>query len=77
MQRHLNLWLIYCISGLIVIGAGLSVFGEALALKMSNAETSTWFWWGTAALIIFNSGIALFGNGVKHRVHYERNRKSE
>jgi len=75
MQRHFKLWLIYCISGLIVIGAGLSVFGEALALKMSNAEMSTWFWWGTAALIIFNSGIALFGNGVKHRMHYERNRK--
>jgi uncharacterized membrane protein len=75
MKKHFKFWLIYSISGLIATGAGLSLFGEALAIKISGAETSTWFWWGTAALVIFNSGISLIGNGVKHRVHYEREKR--
>jgi len=49
----------------------MSLFGEALAIKISGAETLTWFWWGTAALVVFNSGVSLVGNGIKHRVHFE------
>jgi hypothetical protein len=76
MKKHFKFWLIYSISGLVVIGAGLSLFGEALAIKIGGAETSNWFWWGTGALVVFNSGISLVGNGIKHRVHYEREKRN-
>jgi hypothetical protein len=27
-----------------------------------------WFWYGTLALVVFNAGIAFFGEGVKNAV---------
>ena len=50
-------WLIYSISGLLLIGFGLSLLGEAIIFKMS--KNSNWFYMGTLALIIFNSGICI------------------
>ena len=75
MNRHKKLWLLFCISGLIIIGAGLCLFGEALSLKMEHAETSSWFWWGTASLVFINSGVSFFGNGIKYRMYYENYKK--
>lgn len=75
MNRHYKLWLIFCISGLLLLGAGLSLFGEALSIKINELDTRSWFWWGTGALIVFNSGVSLFGKGVIHKVHHEKNRK--
>jgi len=65
-------WLFYSIIGLILIGAGLSVFGEALILKMNAESWEDWFWTGTLSLVIFNSGICLFGQGVIHRMSLNR-----
>ena len=50
-------WLIYSISGLLLIGFGLSLLGEAIIFKIS--KNSIWFYMGTLALIIFNSGICI------------------
>ena len=50
-------WLIYSISGLLLIGFGLSLLGEAIIYKMS--KKIDWFYVGTLALIIFNSGICI------------------
>ena len=68
-------WLIYSISGLLLIGFGLSLLGEAIIFKMS--KNSNWFYMGTIALIIFNSGICIVAEatlilyqvrkGKKHR----------
>lgn len=47
--------------GLILIGAGLSVLGEAIIAK-SNGEA--WFLDGTLALILVNSGICFIAGAV-------------
>ena len=61
-------WLFHSILGLLLIGAGLSVFGEALIQKMNAQNWHDWFWTGTLSLVIFNSGICIFGQGVIYRV---------
>jgi hypothetical protein len=76
ISKNLKLnWLIYSIGGLLLIGAGLSLFGEALTIKINPLDTRSWFWWGTASLVVFNSGISLFGQGVIYRVRMDK--KSE
>lgn len=52
--------------GLITIGLGLSLFGEAVRLKSGGAALGRWFVVGTLSLVITNAGIALFGEAVKH-----------
>jgi hypothetical protein len=49
-------WLFFSISGLTLIGLGLSVMGEALIRKYESITLNDWFWWGTTALIIINTG---------------------
>ena len=40
------------------------------AARAKNAD-EPWFWYGTLALCVFNTGIALFGEGVKNAVLLE------
>ncbi len=61
-------WLLFSVTGLLLTGAGLSVFGEAAAIKMDPLDDRSWFWWGTASLVLFNAGLCLFGQGVIYRV---------
>ena len=61
-------WLIFSISGLVLTGFGLSLFGEASYLKNTDAPTWVWVLLGAAALVVFNSGLSLFGQGVIFRV---------
>lgn len=60
-------WLLFSVSGLILVGAGLSLFGEALMQKTNEKPFWHWFAWGTFSLIVFNSGLSLFGQGVVYR----------
>ncbi|WP_114750382.1 hypothetical protein [Pleomorphovibrio marinus] len=71
MRKTKRNWLLYSISGLVLIGFGLSVFGEALILKYEEADFLAWFGLGTLSLIIINAGISLFGQGVVCRVKME------
>ena len=48
-------WFFYSVLGLLLIGFGLSVLGEAIIKKYENHPD--WFYWGTVALVIYNSGI--------------------
>jgi hypothetical protein len=64
-------WLVFAPLGLATIGLGASLLGHSIGLKVQGASTLVWFIWGTVSLIIFNGGIALFGDAVKHRVLYE------
>jgi hypothetical protein len=52
-----NKWLILSISGLLLIGFGLSLLGESIIKKYENHPN--WFYWGTLALVVFNSGICI------------------
>ena len=54
-------WYTFSISGLILIGAGLCVFGEALIRKINHEN---YFCYGTLALIIFNLGICFVGEAI-------------
>lgn len=65
-------WLIYAVSGLTLIGLGLSVMGEALIVKYESESLGEWFWIGTLALVIVNAGIALFGKAVVLRVKLDQ-----
>ncbi len=50
-------WLLFSVGGLITIGFGLSLLGEAILYKMQ--QDLRWLWLGTLALGVFNSGICL------------------
>jgi hypothetical protein len=60
-------WLLFAVSGLILIGAGFSIAGEAIILKGDGAPVKDWFLLGTAGLVVFNAGISVFGQGVVYR----------
>ncbi|MEL6560546.1 MAG: hypothetical protein AAFQ94_20310 [Bacteroidota bacterium] len=69
-------WMIWGPVSLIFIGAGLCFAIEAGILKYKNPESGDWIWFGTFALIIFNTGMSLLGNSVYYRVkHYLEKRK--
>ncbi len=65
-------WLVFSPLGLTLIG-----FGASLMLDAARAKNvgEPWFWYGTLALCVFNAGIAFFGEGVKHAVLTELEKK--
>jgi hypothetical protein len=68
MQSLKRRWLIFAISGLLFIGAGLSVSIDAAIARSTGIDTFQWILYGTLGLIIFNSGICLFGQAVIFKV---------
>ena len=72
-DAHYTQWCWQAPLGLLAVGTGASLLGHA-TLKKANPETSTLSWVvaGTGSLIVFNAGLCLFGDAVKHRMHYER-----
>ncbi len=71
MEETFYKWLIESILGLILIGFGLSVFGQAVIHKSNGEPLRKWFLWGTISLIAVNAGICVFGDAIKQRVIYE------
>ncbi|NOK79045.1 MAG: hypothetical protein GFH24_608434n2 [Chloroflexi bacterium AL-N5] len=71
-MSHKQRWLIFSPLGLALIGFGASMLGYSIELKTLGADTVTWFIWGTFSLIVLNSGVAVFGEAVKHRLLYEK-----
>lgn len=65
-------WLFFSITGLILVGAGVSVVGEAILLKGGGAPGPGWFLLGTLGLVILNSGISFFGQGVLEKAKLDR-----
>lgn len=72
MDRTKRNWLIFSVLGLSTIGLGLSLMGEALLMKYEQQAFWHWFGWGTLALVVTNSGIALFGKAVTLRCRLDR-----
>ena len=54
-------WWLCSVGGLLLVGAGLSVLGEAIIAKSSG---KAWFLVGTLALILVNSGICFIAEAV-------------
>ena len=54
--------------GLLFVGLGISVIGQA---TIDKGTGKSWFLKGTLGLILFNAGLAIFGDAVKNRALYE------
>jgi hypothetical protein len=70
-MTHKTKWLIFSPVGLLVIGAGACMVQWAGSLKDKRAPTKEWFLAGTAALVVFNAGVSLFGQGVVESVLHQ------
>ena len=62
---HLRAWARLAPTGLVAVGFGVSLIGEA-TLRKGRGEAFVAY--GTAALVVFNAGLCLFGEAVRHRV---------
>jgi|TARA_R100000027_G_C2194786_1_gene78050 hypothetical protein len=71
MQAIKQKWLFFTILGLILIGAGLSLAIDSGFYRMQNPEGWNWIYYGTFALVVFNSGICCFGQGVIYKARLE------
>ncbi|MGF1485408.1 MAG: hypothetical protein ACFBZ8_13710 [Opitutales bacterium] len=60
MRDGLMIHLVWAVSGLLLVGGGLSVFGHAVILKMEAPEAfARWVAWGTGSLVLVNAGLCL------------------
>ena len=71
-KRLTRKWLLLSALGLALFGFGLSLIGEALIRKYEANSIGDWFWYGTLALVVTNSGLAIFGKAVTMRVRLDR-----
>jgi predicted benzoate:H+ symporter BenE len=70
-MTHKSKWLLFAPLGLMTIGAGACMVHWAGSLKDKNKPTKHWVAAGTAALVVFNAGISMFGQSVVERVLHE------
>jgi hypothetical protein len=52
-------WYVKAQLGVLLLPAGLCVFGEAVIRKAFQPERGPWFWYGTLGLILINAGVGL------------------
>ncbi|MEM7575234.1 MAG: hypothetical protein AAF433_20170 [Bacteroidota bacterium] len=64
-------WLIQAPLSLMIIGFGICLISEAAMLKYSGVTSWEWVKAGTLALVVFNTGLCLFGDSILQRVRYE------
>jgi hypothetical protein len=74
-MTHKSKWLLLSPAGLVVVGAGACMISWAGGLMEKGAPTKKWVAAGTAALVIFNAGLSLFGHGVAESVLYQLREK--
>lgn len=67
MENIKGKWLFHAILGLILFGFGLSLTGEAIITKLTAPDDLWWVGYGTLALVVTNSGLCVFGQGVIYR----------
>ena len=70
-MTHKKKWRLFAPLGLATTGMGLSFLGHSIGLKLGGAPFITWFIWGTFSLALFNAGLAMFGEAVKHRTLHD------
>ena len=68
---HKAKWLLFSPLGLAAIGAGASMVHWAGSLRDQQVPTRKWVLAGTAALVVLNTGLSLFGRGVVEKVLHE------
>ena len=70
-MTHKMKWLLLAPSGLLAIGAGASMVSWAGGLKNQGVPPSQWVLAGTAALVVLNAGVSIFGQSVIERTLHE------
>lgn len=71
MDQHYQKWSELAPRGLLLIGTGVSIIGQAAILKGKRKPTLVWIILGTFGLIVLNAGVSVFGESIKHRTLYE------
>lgn len=71
-QEHRKQWLVKSGTGLAIVGFGACLISEAAMLKAGGGATLHWVGYGTGALVVFNAGLSIFGDAIRHRVHMDR-----
>jgi hypothetical protein len=66
--RERNLWMGKAVGGLILTGAGLSLCIDAGFLRFRGEP---WFVYGTAALVVFQTGLCLMIDSLRHRLRQD------
>lgn len=61
-------WMSFAVGGLLLVGLGCSLLGEAILIKSTATNFWSWATWGTAALCTLNTGISLLGRAVIERI---------
>ncbi|HEX8658824.1 MAG TPA: hypothetical protein VF690_14870 [Hymenobacter sp.] len=74
-MTHKKKWLLFAPLGLVTIGAGACMVQWAGGLMQRRVPTKQWVAAGTAALVVLNAGMSLFGNGVAESVLYQLREK--
>ena len=64
-RASIGRWLALAVGGLVLIGAGISVVGEAISRRIA---AEAWFWIGTGGLVLLNSGISMVAQAAMERV---------
>lgn len=71
-NKHRKKWLTLAPLGLVLIGFGLSMVADAAIYRLNGAPTINWIAYGTIALVVFNSGLSVFGRSILEKVRSER-----
>lgn len=71
MDQHYQKWSELAPRGLLLIGAGLSLIGQATILKARKRPSLGWIVLGSLGLAVLNAGVSVFGESIKHRTMYE------
>ena len=71
IEHYRRKWLYLAPLGLILVGFGLCLFGNALFTDQKAVGFAVWFGKGTLSLITINAGLVLIAESVKNRVLYE------
>lgn len=71
MNEHFEKWDRLAPLGLLLIGFGIGLTGEAFAARGRGRSFFRWFLSGLLGFITLNAGIAVFGEAIKHRTLYE------
>ncbi len=64
--------LVYAVSGILLMGFGLSILGEAIRYKTIAGDFIYWFGGGTLGLAVFFSGLSLFGQAIVFKSFIDR-----
>ncbi|HET9502201.1 MAG TPA: hypothetical protein VFO93_01580 [Hymenobacter sp.] len=76
-MTHKSKWLLLAPAGLMAIGAGACLVSWAGSLKAHGAPAKEWVPAGTAALVVLNAGVSIFGHGVAESVLYQLKEKDQ